>query len=52
MSSEKSLNFKLFELPSCEPRVVLWYGEDAEHDEEDVEAARPSVTRARLGSVG
>ena len=43
MSSEERLNFKLLEFPCCEATVVLRNAKDAQHYEEDVQAARALV---------
>ena len=48
MGSEERLNLKLLELPRCEANVVLRNTKDAQHYEEDVQAAWALVARAGL----
>ena len=43
MGSEERLDFKLLEFPCCEATVVLRNAKDAQHYEEDVQAARALV---------
>ena len=48
MGSEECLNLKLLELPRCEANVVLRNSKDAQHYEEDVQAAWALVAGAGL----